>query len=365
MKKKKVCHITSAHKSNDIRIFIKQSKSLAKMGYETHYIVPNAKTEIIENVCIHGITNKLQSRLNRMLITTREVYKKAIEINAEVYHFHDPELIPIGLKLKRRGKKVIYDVHEDVAATILNKTYIKKPFRKIISRVFEKYENYAIKKFDYILTATPFIANKLKTYNENTIDINNYPILDELFSINEKDVKKNQLSYVGGISKPRGILQIIEASKKIHGTIKLAGPVSNEKTLELIQSSENIEYLSILEREEVKRLLNESLAGIVTFLPAPNHINAQPNKLFEYMSAGIAVIGSDFPLWKDIIEGNNCGLCVNPESEEEIFKAIEYILENKEEVIQMGKNGRKAVEEMYNWEQEEKKLLQVYKELLS
>jgi glycosyltransferase involved in cell wall biosynthesis len=110
--------------------------------------------------------------------------------------------------------------------------------------------------------------------------------------------------------------------------------------------------------------MSHSKAGIVTFHPLPNHIDAQPNKMFEYMSAGLPIITSNFPLWKEIVEGNSCGICVNPLDPEEIGKAIEYIISHSNEAEKMGQNGKKAVLEKYNWQVEEKKLFEVYEELL-
>ena len=107
-----------------------------------------------------------------------------------------------------------------------------------------------------------------------------------------------------------------------------------------------------------------SKAGIVTFHPLPNHIDAQPNKMFEYMSAGLPIITSNFPLWKEIVEGNNCGICINPLEPKEIAQAIEYIITHPKEAEQMGQNGKKAVLEKYNWGVEEKKLFEIYKELI-
>jgi glycosyltransferase involved in cell wall biosynthesis len=125
-----------------------------------------------------------------------------------------------------------------------------------------------------------------------------------------------------------------------------------------------VNALGFLSRQEVKTLLAESMAGIVTFLPVPNHIDAQPNKMFEYMSAGLPVIGSHFPLWKEIIEGNNCGICVDPNQPEEIGKAIQYIFDHPKEAENMGINGIKAIEEKYNWRAEEQKLISTYQSIL-
>jgi glycosyltransferase involved in cell wall biosynthesis len=114
----------------------------------------------------------------------------------------------------------------------------------------------------------------------------------------------------------------------------------------------------------VAKILENSLAGIVTFLPSPNHLEAQPNKMFEYMSAGIPVIASDFPLWREIISGNDCGLLVNPLKPLEIAGAIDYLVNNPAEAKRMGRNGRLAVIEKYNWPMEEKKLLRFYDSIL-
>jgi glycosyltransferase involved in cell wall biosynthesis len=111
--------------------------------------------------------------------------------------------------------------------------------------------------------------------------------------------------------------------------------------------------------------MGQSKAGVVTFLPAPNHIDSQPNKMFEYMSAGLPIITSNFPLWKEIVEGNSCGICVNPLESKEIAEAIEYIVSHPKGAEQMGQNGKRAVLEKYNWQVEEKKLFEVYEELIN
>ena len=111
--------------------------------------------------------------------------------------------------------------------------------------------------------------------------------------------------------------------------------------------------------------MNAPIAGMVIFRPVPNHINSQPNKLFEYMSAGIPVIASNFPLWQQIVEGNKCGLCVDPLNTRAIAEAIDYMVEHPEEAEEMGQNGREAVLEKYNWEIEEQKLLSFYQQVLN
>lgn len=367
----KVCHLTSVHSMNDTRIFIKECQSLERSGHEVTYIVPNSESKIISGVQVLGVPSDAKGQLARMRITTQKVYEKALEVNADVYHFHDPELMPVGLKLKKRGKKVIYDVHEDVPEQVLSKQWIPKPLRKQVSFLVKQYEGYASAKFDAIVCATPTISDRFKGYNKNTITLHNYPLLDELASdYNSREDVKNSALYIGGIYLLRGIKEMVQAVEKVNKHVNcqfvLAGefaPKSLEEEVRAMSGFKYTEYLGFLDRANVKKVLSEAGMGMVLLHPEPRFIVSLPIKMFEYMSAGVPVIASNFPLWEDIVEKNKCGICVDPLDIEGISNAMKWIIENPKEAKVMGQNGRKAVEEIYNWESESKKLISLYKRL--
>jgi glycosyltransferase involved in cell wall biosynthesis len=364
----KITHITSVHSRNDIRIFIKECSSLARKGYEVSLVVADGKgSEKRDGVSIVDAGAKEKSRHMRILKTASAAVKKAIATEADIYHLHDPELLLFSKELMRHGK-VIYDAHEDVPRQILSKGWIPRPLRKPLSFITEKVENHYVKRLNGVVTATPFIKKRFIKINTHSIDINNYPKLKELGDIEHASEKKRLICYVGGISTIRGIFEMVQAMQYVNGKLLLAGNFSSEEEKAFARTLpgwEKVIELGFCDREQLKRVLALSSAGLVLFHPKPNHINSQPNKLFEYMGSGLPVVASSFPLWIKIVSSSKCGICVNPLNPKEIGKAINWILDNPKKTASMGRKGRKATQTNYNWETESKKLLNFYKKIVA
>lgn len=369
--KSKIIHLTSVHPRYDTRIFLKMCKSVVNnMGYISVLVVADGKgDELIDGVQIIDVGNHELSRISRMIKTTNKIFRKAKELNGDIYHLHDPELIPTGLKLKKLGKKVIFDSHEDLPKQLLEKKYLNKFSKIVLSIFFTFYEKFACRKFDAIIGATPFIQQKFLKINNNTINVNNFPILNELASVIDWSKKKNEIVYVGVLSEIRGLNEMVSSLKYTKEDVRMnLGGIFNDKHLENVIKKHNswfkVRELGFLKRSEVKKVLRDSKVGLVIFYPVQNHINSQPNKMFEYMSAGIPIITSNFKLWREIVEENRCGICVDPLDPEEIGKNINYLINNPVEANKMGIRGREAVKNKYNWSIEEDKLCKLYKELL-
>lgn len=364
----KVCHITSVHPRYDIRIFIKECQALTAEHQLTLIVADSLGDEVKDGVTILDVGKVAGGRLKRMKITSHAIFTKLLMLRPDVVHFHDPELVNIGVKLAKLGIKVIYDVHEDVPKQVMNKHWIPKLIRPLVSKLVEFKERTASARFVGVICATEIIAKRFKLYNQNTIAIHNFPILAELNQITTNwDERANSLCYLGSISQTRGILPLVESLSVSKLKLELAGPFSNSQIEEQIKTSSgysNVNYHGILNRTQVAALLAKVKVGMVTLLPTPSYVESLPIKLFEYMLAGIPVIASDFELWRPFVLEYNCGLMVDPSDVNAIATASDFLINNPEQARQMGENGRNAVLSHYTWENEANKLRAYYAKLI-
>jgi len=377
-----VCIVSSVHPPFDVRIFHKEARSLIKGGYNVTFLVPHERDEIKSGVKISHL-QRHKKRLIRMIVIPVRIFFYIIIMRPRIVHFHDPELLPACVITKFfLNCKIIYDVHENVCAQILNKDWIKLSLRKIIAKIYHITERIFIPFVDYIILAEESYESIYKQYGINYKVIRNYPILSYFCSDGKEsnnfhdDSEKFYLIYVGGITVERGVFELIKSIKiiKDNGIKKivliLVGPMyplelekEVRKTLEEYDLVENVLLYGVEDYSKIEKLLSKSMVGLCVLHPIPNYIDSLPTKLFEYMAAGLPVIASDFPAWRKIVDKVKCGLLVDPLNPKEIADAINYLINHPEKAEIMGNHGREAVNNIYNWEKEEKALLQLYNEL--
>lgn len=367
--KRKICHVTSVHPRYDVRILHKECKSLASNGFDVVLLVnDNLPDENIDGVQIISTHIKPRSRLERVLKSKKILKQKMLQINAEVYHFHDPELLPEAVWIKKEGKKVIFDFHEDVSQQILFKPWIPKIIRKFTSKIYKKYEKNRIKKFDALITVTPKFVDRLKQINPNTIMITNYPILKEKV-VNDQISKKKAICFAGGISPQwnhENIIRAIESIDDIEYIIAGSGSPKYIQKLKKLPGWSKVRYLGRIPHEKVMDIYSEAMIGM-TLLSNNTQVSDEGTlgntKIFEFMEAELPIICSNNRIWTEIVTKYNCGIAIDPNNINEIISAIKYITEYQNKAFDLGKNGRRAVEERYNWKKQEIVLLNAYSEL--
>lgn len=365
MNRIKICHFTSAHQWNDVRIFLKECRTLADAGNDVYLVHAGNKNEVVDGVRLVGIGHLEKTRINRMLGTAKAIYLKALTCDADIYHFHDPELLCFVDSLKVKRKKVVYDVHEDVPRQILGKYWIPKIFRSVVSRIFEAYENGQAQKVDLIIAATPHIKKRFLAINSNTVDVCNFPIRAEFISAESVRVKY-RVCYIGALTKIRGIKEIVQAIEGTKVELHLAGkfsPESFRNELMQLKGWANVRERGFLTRSEVAELVSTSEIGLVTLYPQINYLDSLPIKMFEYMLAGLPVLASNFPLWEEILTINKCGVTVDPQSPDAIKNTMLKLLESPSLLSAMGQAGKQAALRSYTWEFEAEKLIQCYRSI--
>lgn len=364
---KRVAHLTTAHARGEVRIFLKECLSLAAADYEVHLVVADGKgDEMVRGVHIHdaGIA---RGRFQRMLLLPWRMWRTARKVDAGLYHLHEPELLLIALLLRMSGAKVVYDSHEDVPRAVLSREWINPAFRRLVSMAFEGFENFIAARISAVVGATPLIAKRFAAVNPRTVAINNYPLASEIEAVVVPDGDGRTICYLGGISKIRGILEMIRALEHLDVRLIIAGPFDSaltEKSARALPGWAKVDYRGMVSRAEVYRIMSQSLAGLLFFHPEPNHTDAQPNKMFEYMSAGLPVLASNFPVWKELLDTTGAGLVADPMNPASIAEAIASIIRDPAAGQAMGQRGHRAVVEKYQWKFEEAKLTQLYSEVL-
>ncbi len=360
----KIAHITSVHPQNDNRILYKECTTLSRIGYDVTLIAAGAETQKANGTQIIGYEKANAGRVKRMIQTSFfDMIKECKKVDAEIYHFHDPELIFMGLYLKFLGKKVIYDIHENNPAAILSKPYIKsKLLKKVFSITFNILEQLTIKFFDAIVTARPDISSRFK--HKRLITLRNFPILEDMLETKTIEIHKTKpaVIYVGGMSSIRGIPELIKAFKYLpEYELWLLGPIKEKKIEQDIEEQENVKYFGIVEAYDVFSYILKADIGIITFLPVPNHIHTLATKPFEYMACGKPMIMSNFTYWEETF--GESSLYVDPTDIHDIAQTIQKLIEDETLRKKMGEKNLNLSKNEYNWTQESQKLIALYKEL--
>lgn len=363
----KVCHMTSVHHSHDTRIFYKECTSLAKAGYDVYLVAPGLSRRE-QGVGVIGVGEKPHSRIKRMIVMVRRVFSVALELDCEIYHLHDPELLRAGIKLKKLGKKVIYDSHENYPAQISNKTYLPRLVRNLISTLYRRYETYCVKRFDAVVFPCKIEGKDIfENRAKRTVFLDNYPLLDEVFDgeTNPRAQDPFTVCYAGGLTHNRGITHLTKAVYQSGAKLLLAGRFNSKKyqtQLQTMKENECVDLLGQLSRNEVLNVYSRSSVGAATLLRVGQYGKTDnlPTKVLEYMSAGLPVIITDYPYARKVIEKYHCGICVEPDNVEQISETISFLKDNPTIAFEMGQNGRNAVSKEFIWEKEAEKLLNLY-----
>lgn len=364
---RKVVHLSTVHDATDVRVFHKECRSLAAAGYEVVLIANADGDRVVDGVQIRAIPVSTRNRFLRMTGTVGRVLQMAWRERADLYHVHSVEFLPAALLLRVLGRRVVYDAHENFSKVLLVRPYLPASLRAPVARVVGMFERLASRMVHGVVAATPSISEQFP--DKKTVIINNFAIRSEFDEAHGQPhaERPHEMVYIGGLSEVRGLLQMIDATEianqRTPSTLVLGGkylPPSFRDKARHRPGWSHVRDLGWLSREEVAGALSRARIGMLMLLPTPNHIDSNPNKLFEYMAAGLPMITSDFPYWKRFVTDIECGIMVDPHDPEAIAEAMNWMLDHPEEAERMGQRGRQAFEERFTWEREAQRLIEFY-----
>jgi glycosyltransferase involved in cell wall biosynthesis len=364
----RIAQLSSIHQENDVRVFQKECRSLAAAGFEVTLIAQASKDHTVDGVTVRGVQPRRRNRFYRMTRTVWDVFRLARAEQADAYHVHAIELLPAALALKVLGYRVIYDVHENFPKLIRSKHYLPEAVRGPIATATGLVEKLASMAFDGIVAATPSIATRFPA--RKTITIHNYAMAKEFVTVEAVPYgeRKMHIAYIGALSEERGLFEMIDAIEIVNHSrpvrLVLGGPyqpVSLRAEAAKRPGWKHVDDLGWLAREEVVAVMKGSRVGLLILLPVPNHFDSNPNKLFEYMAAGLPMITSNFAYWNQFVSDIGSGVMVDPESPEAVAGAILWMLDHPDEAAAMGSRGRAAFEERFTWEREAERLVEFYR----
>jgi glycosyltransferase involved in cell wall biosynthesis len=362
---KHVCILISGYPRDNARIFQRQAKSLYNAGFKVSFITNDGGID----ECIDGInfycTHYWKSRIKTLFFSYNQFIGKAIELNADIFFIHSPELLPLTFKLKALGKKVIYDAHEDLPRHILDKEWLPWILRRPISLLTSMFFNFIFARLDGLVSPHPHVVERYKYLNRNVVLITNFPISNTIQKFDSVDYlkRKNIICYSGTAYYHSNQVTILSAIESIDNIIyNIAGTIPDKLWSEMKghPAFVKVNFIGLIYYNMLLDFYRNSKIGLVILDYRKNWGGKvgtfAVNKMFEYMEAGLPIICSDYSLWMEVIDKYNCGIYVKPGDVNEINKAIEYLLDNPIIAYQMGQNGKQAVSEEYNWKFEESKL---------
>jgi glycosyltransferase involved in cell wall biosynthesis len=373
MSQKTICVVAPVHLWDDVRVFHKQARTLARAGYRVTVIARARRCEIIDGVKILPVKTFGSSRLLRFMVLPA-VFLQAVCVKADAYHLHNPDTLPIALGLKIAGKKIVYDTHEDFSKKILIRSWMPLIVRRPAARLVALLESFISSIAEGTIVTQEGL---LRRFHNSAVLIGNQPRLEpallsrvaDLAANISSDFKGFRVVYLGNINAARGLFEMIEALEIVNETVAmrlwLVGPGS-EVDLHAAAALPGWQYVDRIPRlppPEAFAYASRADVGLVVLRDVGDHATSDPNKLYEYMVFGLPFIASNFRVWRERLGRTTAGLFVKPGDARAIAHALIELARNPAKRMQMGKEGR-AFAEAHSWERESDKLLDLYDRVL-
>ncbi len=375
----KVCIISSVHIALDNRVFYREASSLQRAGHEVTLIAVHHRDEVKDRIRIIALPCVSRWQRPRLWLT---LLRRAQETEADIYHFHDPELLLIALWLRwLTGKPTIYDVHEAYDDFIKVKEYLPAWIRFPMAWAFKWLHPLLARLHSGLIFSDDEIANAFSQVDRPKTTLLNFParfFVDEAAAATRDGLLRQPIVlHLGGHERNRGTRIMIEAFHRVlqdmpQARLLLVGhfePPSLEKEVRHDIAQRGMGHaVTITGRvpfETVGDYLRQAAVGWIPWQGVPKNEKNIPTKLFEYMAYGVPVVSSALRSTRPFVRDGESGHQVAASESAAHAEAILSLLQEPQVALAMGRTGQEWVRKRYNWDVMEKRLLALYEELLS
>jgi glycosyltransferase involved in cell wall biosynthesis len=273
----------------------------------------------------------------------------------ELVHANDMDTLPAGTALRRSGAAhaLLYDAHEYWPGIGVHGSSANDAIRAI--------EGEGIRRADYVVTVNPFIADMLREEYSLPVSpavVMNCPARDSSPVRMDTAGGPVRVLYQGKVQAFRGIGELILAFRSIESaelTVSGDGPLL--KRFRLLARIEGLEgrvrFTGRYEPDETLAIVRGHHIGVMPFSPVTLNITySSPNKLFDYMMGGLAIVASDLPFLRKVIEEERMGALLPANSPEEIAEALRTLIADRDRLTSCRRNAREAALARYCWEEQ-------------
>ncbi len=372
----RICFLSSMHPAKDKRVFEKEAVALAAAGFEVLHLSPGSVEESGEYSGVRIITYPRRKGIRGRLAQLRSLYRRALELDADVYHCNEVDSWFVGILLRlRRGKGCVFDVHEHYPSTFAESRF-PKAVRPVVAGGIRFLFRCLTPLTDAVVAAKRSVVGDFKSAGRKIVLVQNYTPLAGVRWASEcrsGDTRRPlTLVHLGLFSKVRGWPQTIEALTLMQDKtvrLEIVGEINDGTRDELVRRivecglQERVTLREWMPFRQAFELLCRADVGLVVFQPGIlNHVYALPHKMFDYMAAGMAVVCPEFAEEiAPIVRESGCGVLVDPANARQLAAALDALALAPDELRRMGERGQRAIRERYNWEAEADALLNLYR----
>jgi len=363
-----LCHFTTVHTELKSRSFYMEFMPLAAGGAAVRYVAPAGIDGHRDGVDFVAVA-KPRGRIGQ-LRNIPAVLKTLLRQRADLYHFQDPELLPVALLLKLIfRRRLVFDSYEDFAAMALTTRGMPRVVRPILAAFVGGLQRLAAICFDGVMTADAGTLRRVaRVGRSRKLTFYNFPNLEVFPPPQLSAAKDFDVVYRGGLSERAGTWVLLEAMRLLAAQgrnvrLLLIGYCDDGEVERALRErvaglglSPQVEIMGRIRHSEMARALGRARIGICPLQDIPKFRVNIPVKVFEYWACGLPVIASDLPPIRPFFKNVHGGILFPPSDAAQLALSIAWLLEHPESSARMGKHGRDAVVERFNHRREVRKL---------